>query len=329
MLPAQSSNAPLANGRRPLRSPHHPQKLTIYPAPPGVGAGGQIAVAPDGFVYMAGQSSSPSGHDEIVRFKPGGPYKTFEVPTLQAGVTGIAVSRSGAVWFTESNVPKVGQLLANGRIREYPVPEKLGGVYMQAAPDGTIWFTTTPDPEFGFAPYLGKIASDGTVTVHPVSSTHGLGPSSVGLGPKGRIWFGFEDGEVGKVTLQGRRLVVSNPAKVGPVYGITTGPNGKIWFGVFMGVQLGRMSPDGKGLVYFDLYHQGNLNPAALVAGPDGTMYFTGQSQIVAVRRDGVVSAIYPLTGFHAFLPTMTVSSDGNLWVANPTGGQIAALSLR
>ena len=58
-------------------------------------------------------------------------------------------------------------------------------------------------------------------------------------------------------------------------------------------------------------------------------MYFTGQSQIVAVRRDGVVSAIYPLTGFHAFLPTMTVSSDGNLWVANPTGGQIAALSLR
>jgi virginiamycin B lyase len=304
------------------------RKLTIYPAPHGVGIGGQIAVGPDGYVYMAGQSSSPSGHDKIVRFKPGGPYKTFDVPTIQAGVKGIAVTTSGAVWFTESNAPKVGELLPNGRIQEHRIPNSLGGYFMQAAPDGSIWFTTTPNPSFPFAPYLGKIASDGTVTLHPVTSISGAGPASIGLGPRGRIWFGYLSGQVGKVTLQGQRLVISSPMSETPVYGITTGPNGKIWFSVFMNEYLGRMSPDGKGLTYFSMYHQGTLNPAALVAGPGGTMYFTGDSQIVAVRRDGIVSAIYPLTGFNDFLPTMTIS-DGNLWVANPIGGQIAALSLR
>ena len=60
-------------------------------------------------------------------------------------------------------------------------------------------------------------------------------------------------------------------------------------------------------------------------------MYFSGVAEIVAVRRDGIVSAKYPLAGFNAWLPTMTVGSAGNLWVANPApdGGQIAALSFR
>jgi virginiamycin B lyase len=295
-----------------------------------VGAGGQIAVGPDGYVYMAGQSSSPSGHDEIVRFKPGGPYKTFNVPTLHAGVAGITVSSSGVVWFTESNAPKVGRLFPDGRIVEHKIPEDLGGWFMQAAPDGSIWFTTRGGP-YGFAGDLGRIGSDGAVSIHPVPSINQMGPVSIGLGPRGDIWFGYLFGEVGKVTPRGQRLVVRSPKYGSPVYAIATGPNGKIWFSVFMDEYLGRMRPDGNGLTYFSMYKQGDLNPAALVAGPGGTMYFSGVAEIVAVRRDGIVSAKYPLAGFNAWLPTMTVGSAGNLWVANPApdGGQIAALSFR
>ena len=331
VLPAQSSSGVWPASGRSAKESTAParRKLTIYPAPAGVGGGGQIAVGPGGYVYMAAQSSDVAAQDKIVKFKPGGPYKTFAVPTLQAGVEGIAVATSGAVWFTESNVPKVGRLLPDGRIEEHAVPDQLEGYLMQAAPDGSIWFTTHGGQYGLWQPYLGRIASDGSITVHAIKSKNGLAPVSIGLGPRGRIWFGLQDGEVGKVIREGRRLVISRPAKVGPVYGIATGPNGKIWFGVFMGEWLGRMSFDGKGLTYFDLYTQGYLNPAALVAGPGGTMYFTSNSEIVAVRRDGVVEAVYPLAGFHDFLPTMTAGSDGNLWVANPTGGQIAALSLR
>ena len=200
---------------------------------------------------------------------------------------------------------------------------------MQAAPDGSIWFTTWPDHEIGFAPYLGKIAPDGSIAVHPVSDTDGSGPTSIGLGPKGRIWVGFFHGDVGKVTLQGQRVIVRHSKYDAPVYGITAGPNGKIWFGVFENGVLGRMSFDGKGLTYFDIAKHAAHNPAAVVAGPGGTIYFSGSVEIVAVRRDGVIAGDYALPGFNSFLPTMTVGSDGNLWVANPTGGQIAALSLR
>jgi virginiamycin B lyase len=67
----------------------------------------------------------------------------YATPTANAGPTGLAVDLDGNLWFTETNVDKVGELnLITGVITEYKMPstgDGLQGIAM--APDGSMWIT--------------------------------------------------------------------------------------------------------------------------------------------------------------------------------------------
>jgi virginiamycin B lyase len=297
--------------------------ITIFNAPPGVAGAGQIASGADGYLYLAGRGTS--SRDRIVRFKPGGPYQSFDVPTSNAGVQGIAVATDGNVWFTESLSNKIGRLSRNGRIAEYPVPASVPPLLMQAGPHGDVWFTTN-------GKYIGEVEATGKVTLHPATDSFGLGPLSVGIGPAGRVWFGF-GGDVGrfdngieKLFLTGERLEIHTPD-----YGITTGPDGNIWFTLFMSEIVCRMKPDGSVLTAFSWYPGVNQVPAAIIAGPDGMLYVTANGAVVGMTTNGIPT-VYPVpssaSGDFVFFRGITIGPDRNIWFASENTGRVGRLSL-
>lgn len=263
--------SPAANARSTTR--WATRGITIFGAPPGVAGAGQITSGSDGYLYLAARGVS--SQDEIVRFKPGGPYQRFNVPTPNAGVQGIAVASSGDVWFTEGRSNKIGRLSRDGTIAEYPVPASVSPQFMQAGAHDDVWFTTN-------GAYVGEVEPSGRVALRPAADSYGLGPLSIGSGPAGRIWLGF-GGDVARVEkrsqklfLTGERLEVHTPD-----YGITTGQDGNIWFTLFMSELVCRMKPDGSVLTAFSLYPGVNQVPAAIISAPDGMLYFTATARFL------------------------------------------------
>src|ERR1051326_4071938 len=49
-------------------------------------------------------------------------FTQYPIPTPSSGALGITAGSDGALWFTESNVDKIGRITIAGVITEYPVP---------------------------------------------------------------------------------------------------------------------------------------------------------------------------------------------------------------
>jgi virginiamycin B lyase len=114
---------------------------------------------------------------------------------------GIAVGPDGGVWFTEIAAGQIGRRAPDGRITEYPLPDRSARPHaVTTDADGTAWFT-----EWG-GNRVGSITSDGMVTAHdlptPASEPHGIT-----VGPDGALWTALETGAL---------------ARIGPTTNITT-----------------------------------------------------------------------------------------------------------
>src|SRR5262249_61231826 len=66
----------------------------------------------------------------------------FPIPTARSGPSDITAGPDGALWFTEGNGNKIGQITTAGVITEFPIPTanaSAGGI--TAGPDGGLRFT--------------------------------------------------------------------------------------------------------------------------------------------------------------------------------------------
>jgi virginiamycin B lyase len=85
------------------------------------------------------------GTSRVARLNPAGwPAPTVdEFPTITASAQpiGITAGKDGALWFTESNLDRIGRVSVNGTVSEYTSPVTgLGLMGIAVAPDGSIWF---------------------------------------------------------------------------------------------------------------------------------------------------------------------------------------------
>jgi streptogramin lyase len=205
----------------------------------------------------------------------------------------IVAGPDGNVWFTEDVPPAIGRISPRGRITEFSAGLDVGSepTAIVAGPDGNLWFT-----EGGRPAAIGRITPGGTITEFSAGLNARSEPESIVLGPDGNLWF-TDDGvtnlgipAIGRITPSGTITEFSaclHTGRLGNALSITRGPDGNLWFtnntrsiGAGVGVGLGppsaigRITPSGK-ITEFSAGLQFFSRPLAIVAGPDGNLWFT------------------------------------------------------
>ncbi|MDQ6892455.1 MAG: Virginiamycin B lyase [Acidobacteriota bacterium] len=124
-------------------------QVTMLPLPSGAVARA-IAKGSDGQLWLAPESAA------IGRLTVSGAYSEIPIPSggSAAGEGTLATSAVGDVWFSESVAKRIGRILRNGGLEEFPLPSLAG--FPQAitvGPDGAVWFAEFGQPiigRFGF-----------------------------------------------------------------------------------------------------------------------------------------------------------------------------------
>lgn len=238
-----------------------------------------------------------------------GTLAQFPLPLADSQPGYIIAGHDGNLWFTEHG--RIGRITPRGVVTEFALPANVNLNRLAAGSDGTIWFTDTGGT-------IGRLAPrDGKVTEFPLP-TRGLIPDSI-VAWDGNLWFLAEPGpeapnqrsaELGRITPGG--VVTEFPlAGISHIAGMAVGPDDNLWFttwGTGSNI-LGRMRPSGA-LAWFQVPNL-NGDPGAIIAGPDGNLWF--------VLDPGYVCRITPGGGITAFalsgsVADLAVGPDRNLW---------------
>ena len=142
-------------------------------------------------------------------------------------------------------------------------------------------------------------------------------------GPQGAIWFSGRRGVgepeqlpygiVGRITPHGKVTEFSSGAEEG-LTGIAVGADGALWVGgankIFRVTTTGQFTPFALPVT--------ESQPRAIVAGPEGALWFTAgpPDQVGRITTAGLITEFPLPTGSEA--GQIVVGSDGNLWVAAP-----------
>jgi virginiamycin B lyase len=169
-----------------------PTELTIYALHAGSGPNG-VAVDAAGNVWVAESDSSKVARlDPTVAYNsPNFEYLTeWSTPTTQANVLDVATGSGNRVWFTESDVNRIGMLPANAaateQIQEFPIPTAGSGpAGITAGPDGAMWFAESTVPSGG----IGRIAPNGSVKEFATPAVGGALIGDITTSSDGGLWY--------------------------------------------------------------------------------------------------------------------------------------------
>ena len=235
-----------------------------------------ITSGPDGNVWF-----TETGANAIGRITVSGQVTEFPVPTVTAGVFRITAGPDGNLWFTEAFADRIGRIAPSGVITEFPsVLPNRPIEDITTGPDGNLWFTVFPNPEFAEIGYVGKITTQGVMSVFPSDPVQD--PLGIATGRDRNLWItGPGNDTIGKVTTSGVVTSFSVPGGISntPEF-ITSGPDGALWF---TEIGLGAMSnTDGNKIGRITLAGRiaqlrvptPNSAPEGITAGPDGAIWF-------------------------------------------------------
>lgn len=250
-----------------------------------------LVVGPDGNLWFTISASTvdpigpcnPTGHDSIGRITPTGTISTFATPTAQAKPSGITVGPDGALWFAESGyLCGVSTIGGNG---------------------------------------VGRITTSGTITEYTAGFSTSAGPSSITVGPDGRLWLTeLYNTAIAAVTTSG--TVTEYPLPSGQFGAdITSGPDGNLWFTMGRSVAaVGRMTPSGV-VSSFTAGLAGQSAPQGITVGPDGDLWVVDSATPVLYRvgLDGTIAQV-PVGVAGASLWQIGPGAGRSLWVTGSTG---------
>ncbi len=152
-------------------------------------------------------------------------FVEYRVPSLNVGIAGMTVAPDGTLWFTESNVAKIGQVIPGGIVTELSLPSTASQpTAITVGPDGNVWYT---DPGLNV---IGRVNLDNlAVTEFPIPSAPGGLPNHIASGSDGNLWYtATRANKVGRVTPQGV-ITEFDLAGIEEPGALTQGHDGNLW----------------------------------------------------------------------------------------------------
>lgn len=236
-------------------------------------------------------------------------------PFANAGIGWMTTDpSSGAVWFAERGVGRIGRIMPNGSITEFPLPKKtavpMGIVF---GPDGNLYVTEQGSNA------IGRLnPTTGQTTEFPVPTPNSTTQSGA-LGPDGAIWFIERSAaKVGRMTLGGTFTEYALAPGSFPNR-IVAGPDGNLWFTELNAGKLGRITASG---VLSEFPVAGG--PVGIAVGKDSQLYldlFLGHG-VARANLEGRVTAHWDLPGAVGNLLIAT-GFGLDIWVTDSVGGKI------
>lgn len=239
---------------------------------------------------------------------------------------GIVEGPDGNMWFS-SRLHGIGRI-AGGVVTHFGVPGDYGRAWHLApGPDGALWFTASEyETVPGSKGAIGRIATDGVITMYPLDHSRNVNVTKITKGPDGAMWATAPNtNEIVRITMQGEISYFPATVDIGDNAGIVAGPDGNLWYttGVSRateGRSVVRMDRDGKVLNTYsgDYVRQ----PSAIVVGKDGNIWFSNAhdgSTIGRITMDGKVDALVPPRGYLPLQYGMAHNpATGDLWTVEP-----------
>ena len=239
--------------------------------------------------------------------------------TLAAGANPFfgAIGRDGSLWVTEEGAAKIARIDSAGQLREFRLRAGIEPYDIVAGPDGALWFTES------LGSRIGRITTDGAVRefrLPPRTEAFGLT-----IGADRALWFATGGSTVGIGRLTTGGALTLRALHVGPwVTDVALGSDGALWLTQGQSLRhevdrIVRVGPDGK-VQSFQVPTR-RAYPFRIVAGPDGSLWFT---EATANR----IGRITPAGRFREFrLPAalagpggIAVGADGALWFTGAGG---------
>lgn len=269
-------------------------------------------------------------HDtgNFVRFSLAGVGNLFAIPDPGAIVFGIAKGPDKALWFSVWNQPTVGRVTPGGAFTLFNTGTAVTDSNdILAGPDGNLWFATDFQG-------LGRTTPAG-VTQFFNTLTNGSQTTGVTVGGDGNIWYVQccpSTPQIGRMATDGSGVAQFDVGfgAAGFSFGIASTKT-RIWFVDPAHRRIGRINFDGTHLKYFTAGLTGD--PAAIVDGPDGNLYFAeSQSQVGRITPAGVITE-YPIPGLAGTtnFPVlgMSVGPDKNIWFVSNAHAQVGMLKIQ
>ncbi len=201
-----------------------------------------ITKGPDGALWFVSQNTSPSTlsvvSGQVGRITTSGTIMEFTLPgggtrRTTPHPTDITTGPDGALWFTDSNLSKIGRMTTSRVLTQF-VSSQADPMGITTGPDGALWFTANFFP----AAKVGRITTSGAFTTFTIaSSADGVtSGESIATGPDGKLWLTVFDstlsrGSIVSITTTGKVTSFAFPS-LNEIDGITPAPAGasSMWF---------------------------------------------------------------------------------------------------
>ena len=277
---------------------------------PGNSWPGQLAMAPDGTLWVAESSLgflasiSPSGR--VTQHRLTDP---LHAPSLDP--SHLTIASDGSIWF--SCPLDIGRITPDGKVSLFhDLPMVYGSPdAITAGSDGSVWYGATTADGWQLVHITAKLSAS-----HVSLPLHQFGPHITGLafGPGERLWFtsspiGNERGKVGYADAHGHtRIWPTDDPFVGR---IVPGPDGALWFGER--VAIGRITPSGS-ISYHRAPRMKYLG--GLVSGPGDALWFTTSTSVGRITTAGTIT-LWPVPGARELTDLVYDAHRHGFWVAD------------
>lgn len=320
-LAACGKGTPITSGT-PTPAPTIPPQVTAqYPIPTKSSEPMGIALASDGNLWISEFRSS-----KMAQLGSNGKFGESSTPTRKAGPNGVAAGPGPAlnVWFTETNVARVGQVTTAGPpYSEYTLPDSNARpAAITLGSDGNMWVA---DPGTNSIWRVQQLRVKPHVRFTQYQLTGNAQPAQIVNGPDGALWFTEPGtGSVGRLSINGRSLS-EYPLKDKNAYpvGITPSSDNALWIIEQKGLQIDRMAITGTVTAQYPL--TGAETPDQVVQGVDGNFYFTD------TKKNKIGQFLFRSHGVKFYsIPTpdsgpaaMTIGADGQVYFVETTGNKV------
>jgi virginiamycin B lyase len=292
------------------------------PTPNSVPAG--ITLGPDGNIWYTECANGAVGN--LTPGKPPSFGTEFPVGGCPVSITS---GPDHNLWFTDeegSSTSAIGRITTAGTVTMFQLPsgdvfwnEDANGVdQITTGPDDNLWFTASHNDDAGSTAYVGRMTTDGTMTLFSVPADD-ADAVAITAGPDNNLWFTLDDSndDLGQITTSGSITLFPGDGNGNASFGGITSWDGELWLAD--GSAVRRIATNGTG-GNVPLPAGSKANGALAPGSCTDTLWYTGgdesDSSVFHNNDIGVID--------HLFNPTALNTPSTNsepLSITPATGG--------